>query len=165
MSVQDLKTRFGSLAIADWSSRVGIAVARYGLALILLLMGIVKFTHAAGLGIQPFIAHSPFLSWPYSLASVDAVSRGFGLIELVTAFAIVVRPVFPAVSALGSILAAGAHATTTSFLVTTPGVWDPAFPLLGTTGSFLSKDIVLLGAALFMAGEAKHAAFGKSSRP
>ena len=47
--------------------------------------------------------------------------------------------------------------TTLTFLITTPG-WEPTlggFPALsGAVGQFLLKDIVLLGAAVFTAGEA-----------
>ena len=49
-------------------------------------------------------------------------------------------------------------ATTLSFLVTTPGVWEPTlggFPALSAVpGQFLLKDVVLLGAALWTLGEA-----------
>ena len=43
---------------------------------------------------------------------------------------------------------------TLSFLFTTPGVLDPQNP----AGGFLIKDLILLGAALYTAGEALHAA-------
>jgi uncharacterized membrane protein YkgB len=47
--------------------------------------------------------------------------------------------------------------TTLSFLVTTPG-WEPSlggFPAVSAMpGQFVLKDIVLLGAALWTAGEA-----------
>jgi uncharacterized membrane protein YkgB len=47
--------------------------------------------------------------------------------------------------------------TTLTFLVTTPG-WEPSlggFPALSAMpGQFVLKDVVLLGAALFTAGEA-----------
>ena len=48
--------------------------------------------------------------------------------------------------------------TTLSFLVTTPGVWEPSaggFPALsGKPGQFLIKDLALLGIALWSLGEA-----------
>jgi uncharacterized membrane protein YkgB len=53
-------------------------------------------------------------------------------------------------------------ATTLSFLLTTPGVWEASlggFPAISVLpGQFLLKDVVLLGAALFSAGEALEAA-------
>jgi uncharacterized membrane protein YkgB len=48
--------------------------------------------------------------------------------------------------------------TTLSFLVTTPGVWEPSlggFPALSAVpGQFLVKDLALLGMALWSLGEA-----------
>ncbi len=50
---------------------------------------------------------------------------------------------------------------TLSFLLTTPGVWQPdyGFPSLSPNpGRFLAKDLLLLGAAIYTAGEALKAA-------
>jgi len=49
---------------------------------------------------------------------------------------------------------------TLTFVLTTPGVWQPGygFPFLSMTGAFLAKDIMLLGAAVWTAGEALRAA-------
>jgi uncharacterized membrane protein YkgB len=48
--------------------------------------------------------------------------------------------------------------TTLSFLVTTPGVWEPSlggFPALSAVpGQFLIKDLALLGISLWSLGEA-----------
>ena len=73
---------------------------------------------------------------------------------------IALRPVWPMGSAVGSGLAAGMFLTTLSFLVTTPG-WEPSlggFPALSAMpGQSLLKDVVLLGVALWSAGEALEA--------
>ena len=50
---------------------------------------------------------------------------------------------------------------TLSFVLTTPGVWQPGygFPFLAPNpGQFLAKDLLLLGAAVWTAGEALMAA-------
>jgi len=47
----------------------GAAVSRYGLVVILLLIGILKFTPAEADGIQPLVAHSPLMSWMYLILS------------------------------------------------------------------------------------------------
>jgi reactive chlorine resistance protein C len=48
-------------------------------------------------------------------------------------------------------------ATTLSFLLTSPGVWEPSlggFPAISAVpGQFLLKEVVLLGAALWSLGE------------
>ena len=67
------------------------------------------------------------------------------------------RPAWPVGSAAGSVMAAGMFLTTLSFLVTTPG-WEPSlggFPAVSAMpGQFVLKDVVLLGVALWTAGEA-----------
>jgi len=47
---------------------VGITISRYGLVLVLLLIGLLKFTAAEAAGIQPLIAHSPLMSWMYAIS-------------------------------------------------------------------------------------------------
>jgi reactive chlorine resistance protein C len=64
---------------------VGIAISRYGLVLVLLLIGLLKFTAAEAAGIQPLIAHSPFMSWMYAVFGVRGVSNLIGTIEITVA--------------------------------------------------------------------------------
>ena len=75
----------------------------------------------------------------------------------VLALLIAARPFAPRASALGSALAVGMFLTTLTFIVTTPGVWEPSaggFPALsGKPGQFLIKDLPLLGIALWSFGE------------
>jgi reactive chlorine resistance protein C len=112
-------------------------------------------------GIQPLIAHSPFLSWGYRIWSVDHFTMLIGAVELTIAILIVLRRWSPKACAIGSAGAVLMFMTTFSFLFSTPG-WEPSlggFPALsGDVGEFLIKDIVLLGAALWSFGEALAAA-------
>jgi len=80
-----------------------------------------------------------------------------GVTELLIAVLIATRPFSAKISALGSLLAVGMFVTTLSFLLSTPGVYESStgFPALSVVpGQFLLKDIILLGAALWTAGEA-----------
>ena len=130
---------------------------RYGLVLVLLWIGGMKFTAYEAEGIRPLVANSPLMGWVYNLMSVTAFSSLLGVVEIAIGVLIALRPVWPAGSALGSGLAVGMFLTTLSFLVTTPG-WEPSlggFPAVSAMpGQFVLKDIVLLGAALWTAGEA-----------
>ena len=140
--------------VATLLTKIGTGIARDGLVAILLFIGGLKFTHAEAVGIQPLVAHSPLMSWMYSIGSVDGVARFIGTVEIVVALLIAARPILPLASAIGSALAVGTFLTTLSFMLTTPGVWDPGFPLLSSTGAFLIKDLALLAAAVVTAGEA-----------
>src|SRR3954465_676571 len=146
--------------MGDRLKSIGMHVARYGLAIVLLWIGGMKFTAYEAEGIKPLVANSPLMGWAYGVMRVGAFSSLLGVIEIATGLLIALRPVWPLGSAVGSGLAAGMFLTTLSFLVTTPG-WEPSlggFPALSPMpGQSLLKDVVLLGVALWSAGEALEA--------
>lgn len=139
--------------------RLGIHVSRYGLVLTLLLIGILKFTSGEAQGIQPLVAHSPLMSWLYQIFSVQAVSNLIGVIEILVALLMALRPLSARLSFIGSIGATITFILTVSFLFSTPGAFQfsHGFPLLGDAGQFLIKDFVLLGASVWTAAEARKA--------
>jgi len=142
----------------SWVARVaridsiGHAFLRYGLVVAVGWIAAMKVTEYEAKGIQPLIAHSPFLSWGYSVWSVHNFTMIIGAVEVVIATLIALRRWFPTASAAGSLGAVFMFLTTLSFIITTPG-WEPSlggFPALsGDVGEFLIKDLVLLGAALW----------------
>ena len=139
---------------------VGANVIRYGLVIILLSVGALKFTAYEAEGIQGLVANSPLMSWAYSVFSVRSFSALLGVVEITLGILIATRPFAPKVSAIGSIGAIIMFLTTLSFLLTTPGVWQAGygFPFPSPMpGQFLVKDIMLLGAAIWTAGEALRA--------
>jgi len=143
--------------LGDRLRAVGTHVTRYGLVVVLLWIGGMKFTAYEAEGIRPLVANSPFMSWAYGLLSITAFSALLGVVEIAVGLLVALRPVWPTVSAVGSGLAAGMFVTTLTFLFTTPG-WEPSlggFPALSAMpGQFVLKDVVLLGASLWTAGEA-----------
>ena len=135
---------------ALWSGRlrqVGGVVLRYSLVVIFLAFGALKFTAGEAASIQPLGTHSPVLFWLYALADSQTASDVIGVIEIAMALAIASRRFTPGLSAAGSLGTAFALLTTLSFLFTTPQL-DPNFQ------GFILKDLTLLGAALWSAGEA-----------
>src|SRR4051812_10377628 len=145
-------------SLSSRAEAVGRELSRYGLAVVVAWIGLMKFTGYEAEGIRPFVAHSPLMSWVYGLISVRDFSAMLGVVEVAIALLIAVRPFWPRASALGSALAVGMFLTTLSFLVTTPGVWEPSlggFPALSAfPGQALIKDLALLGIALWTLGEA-----------
>lgn len=131
---------------------------RYGLVLVLLWIGAMKFTAYEAEGISGFVTHSPLMRWAYSVFSVRGFSALLGVTEIAVALLIASRPFSIRAALVGSALAVGMFATTLSFLLTTPGVWEASaggFPSLSVVpGQFLVKDFVLFGAAVWLFGEA-----------
>lgn len=135
-------------------------VLRYGLVLVLVWIGGMKFTDYEAKGIQPLVAHSPLMSWLYQFLSVTGVAKMLGVIELGTAALIALRPISAVACQVGSGMATLMFLVTLTFLFSTPG-WEPTlggFPALSAAvGQFLLKDVVLLGAALWSFAEAREA--------
>ena len=132
--------------------RIGAVLLRYGLVVVIAWIGLMKFTAFEARGIEPLVANSPFMSWMYGIFSVTTFSALLGVVEVAAAVLLAVKPWWPRISAIGSIIAVGLFVATLSFLFTTPGVFEASqggFPMLSTTGQFLIKDVVLLGAAVW----------------
>ena len=140
---------------------VGEKVIRYGLVVILLWVGALKFTAYEAEGIQGLVANSPLMSWMYSVMSVRGASMLIGVVEIVLGLLIATRPFAPMLSAIGSFGVIIMSLITLTFIFTTPGVWQPGygFPFPSPMpGQFLAKDLLMLGAAIWTAGEALRAA-------
>ncbi|WP_371287009.1 YkgB family protein [Mycobacterium sp. PS03-16] len=132
--------------------RVGTALPRYGLVVVIAWIGLMKFTEFEANGIQPLVANSPLMSWMYGIFSVSTFSALLGVVEVAAAALLAVKPWWPRISAIGSLIAIGLFVATLSFLFTTPGVFEASaggFPLLSSTGQFLIKDVALLGIAVW----------------
>ena len=147
--------------MTDRLGNLGALLVRYGLALVLVWIGAMKFTAYEAAGIQPLVTNSPFMSWVYGVFSVRTFSSLLGTAEILAGLMIAARPLSARVSAVGSAVAALLFLGTVSFLFTTPG-WEGSlggFPALSIVpGQFLLKDVVLLGGALWSMGEALKAA-------
>lgn len=145
-------------AMSSRVEAVGRGLARYGLVVVVAWIGLMKFTAYEAEGIRPFVANSPLMSWVYGPLSVRGFSAVLGIVEVAIAILIAARPFWPRACAVGSALAIVMLLTTLSFLLTTPGVWEPSlggFPALSAIpGQFLIKDLALLGISLWSLGEA-----------
>jgi uncharacterized membrane protein YkgB len=151
-------TAYQKSSMSFWVQAVGRELARYGLVVVIGWIGFMKFTTYEAEAISPFVANSPLMSWIYGFMSARGFSDVLGVIEVAIAFLIAGRPILPRASVIGGALAVGMFLTTLSFLVTTPGVWEPTaggFPALSALpGQFLIKDLALLGISLWTLGEA-----------
>lgn len=137
---------------------VGTFLLRYSLVFFFVGFGLYKFTPQEAAGIQPLVANNPVLFWVYHLLDVRHGSDLIGVIEITLGTLIALRPISARLSALGSIGTAFALCVTLSFLFTTPGL-DPQ----SSDAGFLLKDLTLLGAAVWTAGEALVAASAQKS--
>ena len=138
----------------------GRYLVRYALVVVIAWIGALKYTGYEAAAIQPLIAHSPIFSWLYGILSVRTFAAVLGSLEIVAALLIAIRPLSPAISAIGSAMGVLLFLSTLSFLFTTPGVTAASgFPVLsGLPGQFLLKDLVLVSASLWTLGDSLGAA-------
>ena len=134
---------------------------RWALVLIFLWFGMMKFTAFEAKGIAPLVMNSPLLSWAFDLLGERGFATALGVVEITIGVLIALRAVSPRLSGIGSVASIVTFVVTLSFILTTPGVWQEGygFPFLsGMVGQFLIKDVVLLAASIWTAGEAFAAA-------
>lgn len=105
--------------------RAGAKVFRYGLALIFLWAGLLKFTAYEAKNIEPMVMNSPIWAWAYQSMGLQGLSNVIGVIEVSIGLLIATRALWPKASAIGSIGAIITFLITLSFMLTTPGVWEP----------------------------------------
>ena len=137
--------------------RFGRYATLYGLALVFLWIGGMKFTAYEANAIKGLVASSPIMSWLYGVLDVRGVSNLIGTAEIATGLLLLLRPWNAVAGAIGGLLAAATTAVTLTFLFSAPG-WEASlggFPYLSVVpGQFLLKDVVLFGAGLAVFGNA-----------
>ena len=140
---------------------IGAFLIRFSLAAIFLWVGALKFSQYEAEGIKPLIENSVLLAWGYDSFGIYGFSKVIGVIEIILGLLIACRFFSPRMSAIGSIGACILFIVTLTFILTTPGVWQSGygFPFLSPMpGQFLAKDLMLLAASIWTAGEALVAA-------
>lgn len=127
--------------------KMGYAVGVIATSVVLLWIGVLKFTAAEAAGIKPLVAHSFLMSWMYKIASVNIVSILIGLFEIVTGLLLLLSFRIKLAGKIGGYLALVIFLTTISFLVTTPGIWKKV-EFVPVTDFFILKDLAFLAIAL-----------------
>ena len=124
--------------------KVGYYIGLFGTALILLWLGIFKFTNIEATSIKPLISHHFLLSWLYSIASEQMVSNLIGCIEISIALAFIIGVRFATVRKIAFIGNSITFCLTLSFIFTTPNMWR-SIEGIPVTDFFILKDVALLG--------------------
>ena len=138
-------------AMAARLDRIGMAMLRLGLVVVLLWIGGLKFADYEADSIVLLVANNPLMSYLYHFQAPEyrhyqnkegevipahhqwnlengtyPVSYGLGVAIVLIGLLIASYPIAPQVSAVGSFLLILMACTTLSFLVTTPEAWVPA---------------------------------------
>lgn len=143
MNIQNL------LELASRVDKLGVALTRVGLIVVLLWIGGLKAFKYEADGIVPFVANSPFMSFFYADPDNYAAHKnpegklvpenrswheanrtypfayGLGAVIVLYGLLLCLHPWLPQVAALGSFLVFVMSFVTLSFLITTPECWVP----------------------------------------
>lgn len=131
---------------------LGYSTSVLGVAIVLLWIGIFKFTPTEAKAIEGLVKNSFLMSWLYNLTSVQGVSNIIGGIEIIAAVCLLLSFFWKKAGVLGGILAVITFLATLSFLFTTPGVFKTVNGV-PVTEFFILKDVMALGISLMVLGK------------
>ncbi|MCG7488937.1 YkgB family protein [Vibrio sp. Of14-4] len=129
------------------TDNIGYLIGVFGVALVLIWIGVYKFTPTEAKLIQPLVENHFAMNWLYDLFSVQAVSNLIGAAEIIVAIGLIVGIKKPKIAFYSGIAAAAIFTTTLSFLLTTPNTWKVSDGVL-VTNFFLVKDILFLAVSI-----------------
>ena len=137
--------------LAARADRLGVALTRLGLIIVLLWIGGLKVCKYEADGIVPFVANSPFMSFFYHYPAPEykthmnaegqlnpanrqwheanhtyTFAYGLGAVIVLYGLMLCLHPWRPEIATLGGFLVATMAVVTLSFLITTPENWVPA---------------------------------------
>lgn len=144
-----------SPALPNRVTSAGRGVALAGVVIPLVLIGILKFTQYEIDALKPLISGTPWLAWLYAVFGYAGTSYLLGVVELVTAALFIASHWSTRAGLAAGALGSLTFITTTSTLLAIP-IWEPTlggFPFLSFVGTFLIKDVALLGVSLVVLGE------------
>lgn len=136
--ISHITTPFPQLA------RLGYYISLLGIVLIMLWIGVFKFTPTEAAGIKPLVENHFLLFWLYDVLNVQQVSNLFGVIEISTGLLLLFSLKFDVLRPLAALCLIATFVITLSFLFTTPGIWK-IVDGVRSTDFFILKDIPMLG--------------------
>ncbi len=131
--------------------KLGYYVTLFGTAVILLWIGLFKFTPTEAAAIRPLLEHHPFTFWVYAIFSVQAVSNVVGTIEITVAVVLLLSVKFYFLKQYAGLGIVFTFLITLSFLFSTPEIWRVKDGVL-VTDYFILKDLAYLGFGLMLLG-------------
>lgn len=141
-----------STALADRLRTISYTISLSGNALLLLWIGITKFTPTEAQNIEPLISNSFLLSWMYDIFSLQTTANILGSTELAIAAGLIASFRSPRMGIIAAAMGIITFAITLSFLFTTPGLWY-FMDGVPVTDFFILKDVTVIGVCLGILGK------------
>ena len=131
---------------------LGYAISVSGVAIILLWIGIFKFSPTEAVGIEVYVKNSFLMNWMYKITDLQGVSNFIGTLEIITGTGLLLHFFWKPAGIISGLFSAVTFIMTLTFLFTTPKVNAivDGFPV---TDFFVLKDIMALGISLMVFGK------------
>ena len=118
----------------------------------LLWAGAYKMTAPGAESIAPLVSNSPLINWQFKLFGSYIDSDLIGLTEWTAAILFVAGYIKPKAGIVGGFVATLMFFTTSTMIITTPGTTSVVHGMryMSFLGLFLFKDVISLGASLYL---------------
>jgi uncharacterized membrane protein YkgB len=128
---------------------VGQSLFRYGLGIILIWLGIMKFKNSEALQIEQAMAQTALFKWMLKYVTIYAFSQIIAWIQIAAGVLIMLKPVSSSLSRWGGAMAMVVFLAGILVFFTSGIVWQTGygFPELSRAGHAFLKDFILFGAA------------------
>ncbi|WP_312346261.1 DUF417 family protein [Chryseobacterium binzhouense] len=139
----------GTTSVKNKTYQTGYTISLFGASLILLWIGLFKFTPTEANAIKPLLENHFLTFFVYDYINVQSVSNTIGTIEIIIAIVLMFSAKFAVLKRFAGIGMIAVFTVTLSYLFTTPGIWKvvDGFPV---TDFFILKDLMLLGFGLMI---------------
>ncbi len=141
--------------LANSLKKLGQFLLRYGFAIAFIWLGLMKLKNSEADHLKQILSHSDLFRWMLKYITPYAFSQIIAFLQMAIGVAIAAKPVARRVSFWGGMAAAVILLISVSALFTSSYVWQApyGFPELSKLGQSILKDVVLLGVALWCAGD------------
>ena len=140
--------------LTAWISdrNVPFLVTSIGLIVMLLWAGSYKMTVPGAESIVPLVSNSPLISWHFKLFGPYIGSDLIGLTEWIASILIMAGYLKPKAGVVGGFITTLMFLTTSTMIITTPGTTSVVHGMryMSFLGLFLFKDVISLGASLYL---------------
>ena len=141
--------------IAKTLKLIGQFLLRYGLAIVFIWLGILKLKNSEADYMREVLSNSSLFGWSLKYITAYAFSQIVAYLQMGIGLLIALKPVARKLSFVGSLLAVVVLLLSVAVLFSPGSVWQTGygFPELSKLGQSILKDVVLLGAAAWCAGD------------
>jgi uncharacterized membrane protein YkgB len=151
---RNLTSQSPILKFSSWVDRKNLPfiMVSAGMIVMLLWAGSYKMTGPGADGIVPLVTNNPLISWHFKLFGVYLGSDLIGLTEIIAAILMITGIFKPQAGIIGGMVAVVMFFVTSTMVITTPDALTNVngISYMSFLGLFLFKDIIGLGASLFL---------------